>query len=596
MSAEAERNRAIEERLSALEAQLARQTERLASIQEIALALGSTLDLDRLLDLIMREVTRLMRAERSTLFLCDEERRELWSKIAQGAAVEEIRLAYGEGIAGHVAATGETVNIPDAYADPRFQREWDRRTGFRTRSILCEPIRNNRGQIIGVIQVLNKRDDGIFTPDDETLLAALASPASLSLENSKLYRSVVAKNEELVQTQRRLERKMFELEFLFRIEQELHSAADEDAAIESVIRQACSALGVEGCSVLVERGTELCFQYASGSRGDAIKRFRLAPGEGIAGWVAREGTPVLTNDPVHDPRYRWPIAEALLFPVRSILCVPLTADDRTVGAFELVNKVAGDFTEDDLPLATLVAGIVSKAIQQARHREAMEKADRLVEIGKILSGILHDFKTPMTIISGYAQMAAQDRSPAERQQCCDAILRQLDQMSAMTREILAFARGESTVLLRRVFVNQFFRDIEEALGPEFAARGQSLTVQLRYRGAARFDEGKIRRLVYNIARNAMDAMGAGGAFEIVVDQEGESLTLTFRDTGPGIPEEIRGRVFESFVKGGKSKGTGLGLAIVKKIVDDHGGRIAFETETGRGTTFRVALPLEPPGG
>src|ERR1043166_690594 len=101
--------------------------------------LSRELDLTRLLQLIMDKASRLLTAHRSSLFVVDEERQELWSKIAQGLEVREIRVPIGQGIAGSVAATGETVNIPEAYEDPRFNQDVDRRTGYRTRSILCAP-------------------------------------------------------------------------------------------------------------------------------------------------------------------------------------------------------------------------------------------------------------------------------------------------------------------------------------------------------------------------------------------------------------------------------------------------------------------------
>ena len=119
-----------------------------------------------------------------------------------------------------------------------------------------------------------------------------------------------------------------------------------------------------------------------------------------------------------------------------------------------------------------------------------------------------------------------------------------------------------------------------------------LEIRLDYAGSARLDEEKLRRMVQNIARNAYDAMPNGGSFAIRVglDEERDRVLLTFSDTGPGIPEEVRDSVFESFATHGKRGGTGLGLAIAKKFVEDHGGEISFESEIGKGTIFRVELP------
>jgi len=164
----------------------------LESLLEVAKALAAERDLDRLLGLIIEQTTRVMDAERSSLYLYDEERDEIWTKIAQGMRQREIRLPLGTGIAGTVAQTLATVNIPEAYADPRFDRAWDRATGFRTRNILCLPMRNHEGKLIGVIQVLNKRA-GPFTDYDERLLGAFSTHAAICIDNARLIQHYLEK-------------------------------------------------------------------------------------------------------------------------------------------------------------------------------------------------------------------------------------------------------------------------------------------------------------------------------------------------------------------------------------------------------------------
>ncbi|MBI4574300.1 MAG: GAF domain-containing protein [candidate division NC10 bacterium] len=172
---------------------------RLRILLEVIKAMSAETDFERLLQLIMEETTRAMEADRSTLFLVDHERGELWSRIALGLKErKEIRFKSHLGIAGHVATTGEPLNIPEAYEDPRFNQEVDRQTGYRTRTILCMPVRNKAGSIVGALQVLNKRA-GVFTPADEEMLDALASQAAIALENAKLYEDLRKAYEELKQ-------------------------------------------------------------------------------------------------------------------------------------------------------------------------------------------------------------------------------------------------------------------------------------------------------------------------------------------------------------------------------------------------------------
>jgi serine phosphatase RsbU (regulator of sigma subunit) len=162
----------------------ARLARDLQTILAISRAMGSERDLDRLLELIVRAVTDLAGADRTSLYLVDAEHQELITSISQGA--RRIRLPLGSGIAGSVAASGRTVNIPHAYADPRFNREHDQRSGYITRSILCMPLINHAGGVVGVIQALNKRNGEPFGEYDEQVLSALCGNAAVAIDNAQL--------------------------------------------------------------------------------------------------------------------------------------------------------------------------------------------------------------------------------------------------------------------------------------------------------------------------------------------------------------------------------------------------------------------------
>ncbi len=600
MSSPAE-NRSLEglaSALQALQARLRTEEKKFNLVQEIARALSSTLDLDRLLSLIMEKVTMLMEADRSTLYLFTPDGRELWSKITQGESVLEIRLSLGEGIAGWVAASGEVVNIPDAYNDARFNADVDKRSGYRTRSILCMPMRNNLGSTIGVIQVLNKRG-GPFTREDETLLAAMASQAAVSIENSKLYHSVVEKNLELRETHKQLRQKTDDLNLLFQIEEEMNAALDLDELLDKLLKRAMELIGSHAGSILLrERQTDdLYFRSVAGAAGDLLMRMRLPMGEGVAGWVAKNRQPVIVNDPASDPRHKSSLAMKIGYQPESIMAVPLTSGENEVlGVIELLDsQTPGGFSESDLKLLGLIAGQASKAIQLARAKEDRAIQERLASIGQMLSGVLHDLKTPMTIVSGYAQIMAQTDDAEERTQYVEQILRQFEQMAAMTREVLAFARGESNVLIRKVYLHHFVDEVRSYLTHAFADKTIKLDIDARYNAVAYFDELKFMRVVHNLARNAVQAMGEKGTFKMTIDREGEELVFEFADTGPGIPPEMEGRLFELFATSGKKEGSGLGLAIVKKIVDEHGGTIQYKSWPGKGTTFRITMPAERQG-
>jgi adenylate cyclase len=170
--------------------QLRKRMERSELMLDMMRSFTAQLERDRLLPVIMQKITTAMNADRSSLFLVDKKTNELFSRIAQGVTLQEIRFPKTAGLAGHVATSGEILNIPDAYDDPRFNQEVDRRTGYRTRSVLGMPVRNNADEIIGVVQVLNK-NTGVFTDEDVELLGALSAQAAVALDNSNLFEEVM---------------------------------------------------------------------------------------------------------------------------------------------------------------------------------------------------------------------------------------------------------------------------------------------------------------------------------------------------------------------------------------------------------------------
>ena len=577
----------------ATEDQLRREREKFRSIQSVARAVGSMLELDRVLHLIVDKVTELMAADRATLYVVDQERRELWTKILRATELKEIRLQIGEGIAGWVAQCGETVNIADAYTDDRFAPETDQRSGYRTRSILCTPMKNPYGRIIGVVQVLNKHQ-GPFTHEDEELLEALASQAGIAVENSQLYLNVVRQNRELVDTHLALQRRMRELDLLLEVQEQVNDAMGLDELLSGLLEKVCEQANVEAAGILLRNKDLADVLHFLDRRVDAdasVTRFRVKSGEGIVGWVADHGEGVLIDRPLDDPRFGTEMSNRLGMVPRNMVCVPLVAQNVVVGALEVVNRRGRDrFDDDDLRLTTLIGGRIAQVIELARYKEQRIREGRLASIGQMLSSLVHDLRTPMTVISGYAQLMAESDDAEERSGCVESIQRQFDIMSEMTREVLAFARGESNLLVRKVYVAKFLREIEQNLRRGLSDQAIDLELTIDYTGVAYFDESKVRRAIHNICRNAAEAMSAGGTLKVMATSNGDDLVLQISDTGSGIPAELEGRLFEAFATSGKEQGTGLGLAIAKKIIDDHDGSISYRSQNGEGTEFTITLP------
>jgi signal transduction histidine kinase len=182
----------------------------------------------------------------------------------------------------------------------------------------------------------------------------------------------------------------------------------------------------------------------------------------------------------------------------------------------------------------------------------------------------------------------------KREEYAAQILKQFDVLSSMQREVLEFARGERNVFVRKVYLHKFMNEIRQQLSLEIDGRAIELEMDIDTKIVARFDEARLARALHNLARNAVEAMAArGGRLTISAKMSGSDLVIRVSDTGPGIPKEVEGRLFQSFVTAGKKGGTGLGLAIVKKIAEEHGGSISVSS-TDRGATFEHRLPQQGP--
>ncbi|HEY3320927.1 MAG TPA: HD domain-containing phosphohydrolase [Planctomycetota bacterium] len=176
----------LQQRVLALE----EEASKLSLLLEMSQFLSSEKELDAVMGSIVDHTTRIMNCERSSVLLMDQQKNELYALVAQGLDVKELRFSADAGIAGHVVKHGVGLNVPDAYKDERFNQAVDKATGFHTVSILCMPLHNRRGEALGVIQCLNKKDSSgqpvTFTPQDEIVLSAVAAQAAVYLDNAIL--------------------------------------------------------------------------------------------------------------------------------------------------------------------------------------------------------------------------------------------------------------------------------------------------------------------------------------------------------------------------------------------------------------------------
>ncbi len=301
-----------------------------SALLEIARRVADSLSLDILLPRMVELVSEFLRAERTTIFLYDEESEELFSKAAQGESLGEIRIPADKGIAGAVQQTGESLLIPDAYADERFNPEVDRVTGFRTRDILCVPIRHRASGVIGVIQVLN-RHDGEFAGSDVSLLESVATQAASGFENARLHHA--------------LERARAQERGLLDITTAISKELEVKPLLRKVMDSVTQFLEADRSTLFLHDplSDELWSQVAQG-----VAEIRFPAHLGIAGSVFKSKTTVNIPDAYADDRFNPAFDKKTGYRTRTILCMPVANKAGTaIGVIQVLNKSGGPFTQRD---------------------------------------------------------------------------------------------------------------------------------------------------------------------------------------------------------------------------------------------------------
>ncbi|MDY6939016.1 MAG: ATP-binding protein [Cyanobacteriota bacterium] len=227
-------------------------------------------------------------------------------------------------------------------------------------------------------------------------------------------------------------------------------------------------------------------------------------------------------------------------------------------------------------------------IKQVVHKQKM------VLLGEMVNTVIHDFKSPLSSITLASGMLKEQHDDEDTIEWCDLIKAQAQRIADMAEEFLEFTQGEAALNKKPMKLADALRYFERLNRVYLNQASVELTIDCDENIILNADENKLLRVWQNLVGNAVEAfMERGGKIEILARAKGREVETIVRDNGPGIPEEIKSRLFESFVTYGKRGGTGLGTAIAKSMIDAHDGRISFESNPDGGTTFHIYLPLYP---
>lgn len=289
--------------------------------------------LEQILEAFTLKIGQILQAERTTIFMVDREKKQLWSKIAENSL--EIRIPMSKGIAGRVATTGECLNIPDAYSHPLFNPEVDKKTGYRTRNILCLPIFTSNDEVVAVVQLLNKIGSAPFDQQDERSFREFAASIGIILEScNKFY--IAARNQKGV-------------EALLKATSCLGQTLDLEKTLRVVMDEARDLMNADRSTLfLLDRDKNQLWSKVANADNTSIIELRFPADKGIAGYVASTGETVNIPDAYKDPRFDPSSDKRTGYLTRNILCMPVfNSSGALIGVTQLINKHQGSFTNSD---------------------------------------------------------------------------------------------------------------------------------------------------------------------------------------------------------------------------------------------------------
>nr|BAL44381.1 multi-sensor signal transduction histidine kinase [uncultured bacterium]BAL56579.1 multi-sensor signal transduction histidine kinase [uncultured Chloroflexota bacterium] len=582
-----------------VKAQLLEETrqraQQLSTLNELSRQLTSTLELEPLLHKILESAVNILNCEAGTLFLLDENTNQLIFRVVIGPVTQSLigqRLPLGRGIASKAVLERRAVIENDVEADSSWDISTDKRTGFRTRNILAVPL-ELKERAIGVLEVVNRRDGLPFRKEDAELLSAFTAQAAVAIENARLY----------TLTDRELNARIEELSVLQRIDRELNASLDIQRAMRITLEWAMRQSGARaGLVAMVEEdGLRIMAQEGFGDRLSAY-----------------EGTPIPTTLPhiqevmesgqarhfLFDPE----IGGGFLYSARSQIIVPIRREEKVIGM--IILEYLDEGQKESLTFISRLADHAAIAIANAQLYAEVQAAN--LAKSEFVSLVAHELKNPMTSIKGYTELLASGAvGPINEMQAnfLNTIRANVERMATLVSDLNDQSKIEAGRLrldFRSVEVTEVLNEVIRSTQRQIDEKKQTLELNLPPDLPPVWaDRTRLAQILVNLVSNANKYTPEGGHI-LIGAEEAENqwdpggarrvVHIWVQDNGIGISIEDQKKLFQKFFrsedpKAREAPGTGLGLNITKSLVEMQGGRIWFQSEYRKGTTFHFTVPV-----
>jgi len=562
-----------------------KRVEKLGLLPQIAQIFNARLDPRVVLELVLVEAVKRMRATSGSLCLINPNSDILEIEVAIGLPPEakKLRLPIGQGITGWVALHGRPARIGNVAKDPRYIPA---RRGVR--SELAVPL-EIEGTVAGVLNVDSNRA-GHFTRDDEDLLVALASQASKLIQNAWLYEQV--------------NKKAAQLETLFSIAEAIITQTTLDDILMLITHETCRLTGASLCALfLLDDGANALILRAQHGANRQLHDPIALPVED-----SRLGVAINSRKPVYLPDVRKSdtfehMEMAEREKLVSMLAVPLLAGKEALGVLNVYTDAPHRFSNEEIKLLSTLANYSAIAIQRARLseqtttvEERLRHNERLSTLGLLAAEFSHEIRNPLTVMKMLLHSLTKTiPDDSQGRKDLDIIMQKVGQLNETTERVLRFSRS-SEPKLEEVDLNDVLNEVVLLTRHQFRQnRIQVFCTLSSEPPVISGDRLQLEQALLNLVLNAAQALDKDRRIFLSTrnDEPDGQCSIEVRDTGHGISNEQKAKLFQPFFST-KTGGTGLGLPIVKKIVDHHGGEIRWESSES-GTSFKMLFPMRRGG-
>jgi len=602
--------RKVEERTRDLSEALEQQT---ATSEILRVISSSPTDLQPVLDAVAENAARVCGASDAVIYRVEGDFCKLaarYGSLPTAVTANDLRPISRDLTIGVAILDRRVVHVPDLLADTgtdfALAKTFAARVGFRT--TLAAPMLR-KGEAIGAI-LIRRIEVQPFTEKQIELLQTFADQAVIAIENVRLFQELQARTQELA-------RSVEQLQALAEVSEAVNSTLDFDQVLSTIIARAVQLSAADSGVLyeLRESSGELVPRATHGLSADVTDVFASQPltlAESIVGRTAETGVAVQIPDVLEDVAYSGRARElAIRAGIRAMLAVPLLREGKVIGGLAVTRKHPGSFPSEIVELLQTFAGQSTLAIQNARLFREIEQKSRELEIAsrhksQFLANMSHELRTPLNAILGYTELIV-DRIYGDVPEKISDVLERVQKsgrhLLGLINDVLDLSKIEAGQLTLGVS-DYSFGDVVQSVASAVESLAAEKQLRMTVDVAAslpigRGDERRITQVLLNLVGNAIKFTEKGEVAVRVANSGGE-FVVSVADTGPGIAEADRQKIFEEFQQVDSSStrakgGTGLGLAIAKHIVEMHGGRIWVESTLGKGSTFFFSIPVRTEG-